>query len=54
MTGFVDIARSSLRSLAKKHPGAKGLLQSANIQLGLAQHTVAQLLRRRSGRAPVR
>ena len=43
MTGFVDIARSSLRSLAKKHAGAKHLLQSANIQLGLAQHTVAQL-----------
>ncbi len=44
MTGFVDTTRSSLRSLAKKHPGAKRLLQSANIQLGLAQHTLAQFV----------
>ncbi len=44
MTGFIDAARSSLRSLAKQHPKAKRLLQSANVRLGLAQHTVAQFV----------
>jgi molybdenum cofactor biosynthesis enzyme MoaA len=44
MAGFIDTARSSLRSLAKDHPKAKRLLQSASIQLGLAQHTFAQFV----------
>jgi MoaA/NifB/PqqE/SkfB family radical SAM enzyme len=43
MSGIINATRPSLRAFAKRHPGAKRLMQFAHAQLGLAQHTVAQV-----------
>jgi cyclic pyranopterin phosphate synthase len=43
LTGFIAAARPRLRAFAKRHPAAKRLLRFASVQVGLAQHTLAQV-----------
>lgn len=44
MTRLIEATRSFLRVVAKKHPGTRPLLKSAELQLGLARHTLAQIV----------
>ena len=50
MYSFFNEVRLFVRALAKRHPGAKKLLSSAQMHMGLAQHTVGRVVPQASAR----